>query len=173
MFRFTNKGKSILNPKLENRKIEPRLNQIAIPLMSIIDDPEMISAIQKQIIEYNEKIKTDRTLNYNYQILDAICELLDDGFIRPTIHQIAEKFNKDLSASENITSKKMGYLVRKTLDLKTERTRDGYVVSENNKEKIGILRKRYGIKKESEDVNNVNIETAESKEEIPTESLFN
>lgn len=173
MFRFNNKGKSILNPKLENRKIEPRLNQIAIPLMSIIDDPEMISAIQKQIIEYNEKIKTDRTLNYNYQILDAICELLDDGFIRPTIHQVAEKFNKDLNASEAITSKKMGYLVRKTLDLKTERTRDGYVVSENNKEKIGILRKRYGIKKESEDVNNVNIETAESKEEIPTESLFN
>ena len=90
MFRFKNKSKCILNPKLENRKIEPRLNQIAIPLMSIIDDPEMISAIQKQIIEYNEKIKTDRTLNYNYQILDAICELLDDGFIRPTIHQIAQ-----------------------------------------------------------------------------------
>jgi len=98
---------------------------------------------------------------------------LDDGFIRPTIHQITEKFNKDLSASEAVTSKKMGYLIRKTLDLKTERTRDGYVVSENNKEKIGVLRKRYGIKKESEDVNIVNIESEELKEETPSESLFN
>lgn len=173
MFRFKNKGISILNPRLENRKIEPRLNQIAIPLMSIIDDAEMISAMQKQIIEYNEKIKTDRTLNYNYQILDAICELLDDGFVRPTIKQVTEKFNKDLGYSEMLTPKRMGYLIRKTLDIKTEKTRDGYVISENNTEKITLLRKRYGIKKESEDVNNVNIELEEIKEEINTESLFN
>lgn len=173
MFRFQNKGKCKIKPELENREIEPRLNQIAIPLMSIIEDQEIIKEIQQHIKEYNEKIKTDRTLGYSYQILDAICELLDDGYIRPTIHQVAEKFNKDLSISEAITSKKMGYLIRKTLDLKTERTRDGYVVSESNKEKIGILRKRYGIRKESEDVNDVNIESRETKEEIPTESLFN
>lgn len=173
MFRFQNKGKCKIKPELENREIEPRLNQIAIPLMSIIEDQEIIKEIQQHIKEYNEKIKTDRTLGYSYQILDAICELLDDGYIRPTIHQVAEKFNKDLSISEAITSKKMGYLIRKTLDLKTERTRDGYVVSESNKEKIGILRKRYGIRKESEDVNDVNIELEEVKEEIPIESLFN
>jgi len=172
MFRFQNKGKCKINPKLENREIEPRLNQIAIPLMSIIEDQEIIKEIQQHIKEYNEKIKTDRTLGYSYQILDAICELLDDGYIRPTIHQVAEKFNKDLSLSESITSKKMGYLIRKTLDLKTERTRDGYVVSESNKEKIGILRKRYGIRKDCEDVNNVNIESEEEKKEIPIENLF-
>jgi len=173
MFRFQNKGKCKIKPELENREIEPRLNQIAIPLMSIIEDQEIIKEIQQHIKEYNEKIKTDRTLGYSYQILDAICELLDDGYIRPTVHQIAEKFNKDLSISEAITSKKMGYLIRKTLDLKTERTRDGYVVSESNQEKIGILRKRYGIRKDGEDVNNVNIELEETKEEIITESLFN
>jgi len=38
MFRFRNKGKSKIRPELENREIEPRLNQIAIPLMSIIED---------------------------------------------------------------------------------------------------------------------------------------
>jgi hypothetical protein len=47
---------------------------------------------------------------------------------------------------------------------------DGYVVSESNKEKIEILRKRYGIKKTSEDVN---IDLEEKKEEINAESLFN
>jgi hypothetical protein len=172
MFRFQNKGKCKIKQELENREIEPRLNQIAIPLMSIIEDQEIIKEIQQHIKEYNEKIKTDRTLGYSYQILDAICELLDDGYIHPTIHQVAEKFNKDLSISEAITSKKMGYLIRKTLDLKTERTRAGYVVSESNKEKIGILRKRYGIKKESEDVNDVNIELKEDKEETAIELPF-
>ena len=66
----------------------------------------------------------------------------------------------------------MGYLIRKTLDLKTERTREGYVISEDNKEKIEILRKRYGIKKECEDVNIVNNELEEKKEEINVEGLF-
>jgi hypothetical protein len=173
MFRFRNKGKSKIKTELENRDIEPRLNQIAIPLMSIIEDQDIIKEIQHHIKEYNEKIKTDRTLNYNYQILDAICELLDYGIVRPTIHQVAEKFNKDLSYTEAITSKKMGYLIRKTLDLKTERTRDGYVVSESNTEKIELLRKRYGIKKEGEDVNNVNIKLEDVKDEITAENLFN
>ena len=80
MFRFRNKGKSKIKPELENRGIEPRLNQIAIPLMSIIDDQEIIKEIQQYVVEYNEKIKTDRTLGYSFQILDAICELLDDGY---------------------------------------------------------------------------------------------
>ena len=91
---------------------------------------------------------------------------MDDGYIRPTIKQIAEKFNEDLGYSETITPKKMGYLITKTLDLKTERTRDGYIVSESNKEKIKILRKRHGIKTRSEDVNDVNIDLKAKEEEI-------
>lgn len=170
MFRFENKGKSILNSALENREIEPRLNQIAIPLMSIIDDPEIIKDIQEHIKEYNEKIKTDRTLGYSYQILDAVCSLLDEGYEKPTIQQVSDRFNKDLNISEQTTPKKMGYLIRKTLDIKTERTRDGYVISEDNKKKIEILRKRYRIddKKESvNDVNDVNLLLGEEYKDIP------
>lgn len=158
MFRFRKKGASKIKPELENREIEPRLNQIALPLMSIVDDENLIIEIKNLVKEYNEKIKVDRTLSYSYQILDAICKLLDEGYISPTIQQITERFNKGLGAYEVITSKKMGYLVRKTLDLKTERTRDGYILSQDNKEKINILRQRYGIDKNNEvnDVNDVN-----------------
>jgi hypothetical protein len=159
MFRFRNKGKSKIKPELEDRSIEPRLNQIAVPLMSIIDDVELIQDIKKQIKEYNENIKTDRTLGYHYQILEAICELIDSDYSHPTMKQIAEVYNRDLGYQETITAKKMGYFVRKMLDLKTEKTRDGYVLSESNKDKIEILRKRHGINKISEDVNNVNIKT--------------
>jgi hypothetical protein len=159
MFRFCNKGKSKIKPELEDRSIEPRLNQIAVPLMSIIDDAELIQGIKKQIKEYNENIKTDRTLSYHYQILESICELIDSNYSHPTMKQIAEVYNRDLGYQETVTAKKMGYFVRKLLDLKTEKTRDGYVLSESNKDKIEILRKRHGINKISEDVNNVNIKT--------------
>ena len=173
MFRFLNKGKSKIRPELENREIEPRLNQIAIPLMSIVDDTEIIKEIQRYIKEYNEKIKTDRTLGFNYQILEAICELLDEGYCMPTIGQIADRFNKGLDAFEMKTPKKMGFLINKVLDLKTEKTRDGYVISESNVEKIKTLRNRYGIKETCKDMNIVNINSMDNKGEISTESLFN
>jgi hypothetical protein len=172
MFRFRTKGKIVLKPELENRKIEPRLNQIAIPLMSVVDDPDVIKEIQAYIEEYNEKIKTDRTLNYSYQILDAICELIDYGFECPTIKQVTEKFNQDLDYSEKKTPKTIGYLIRKTLDIKTEKTREGYVVSRDNKEKITLLRKRYHIKTSGEDVNVVNLESEETEKESSNISLF-
>lgn len=147
VFRFKNKGKIVLNPELGDRSIEPRLNQIAIPLMSTINNPKMILEIKQQFKEYNERIKTDRTLDYNYQILDAICELIDRGFTTPTIKQVTETFNKGLEVYDGaISSKKMGFLIRKTLNMRTERTRDGFIISENNREKIEILRKKYDIK---------------------------
>lgn len=168
MFRFQKKGKSKLRPELENREIEPRLNQISLPLMSIVDDQNLISEIQNEFKIYNEKIKSDRTLSYNYQILDAIYELMDEGYINPTIQEITNKFNTDLSASEAITPRKMGYLINKCLDLKTERTREGYVLSSKNKNKIEVLCKRYGINtvKEVNDVNDVNVLDRERKDDI-------
>lgn len=67
----------------------------------------------------------------------------------------------------------MGYLVRKILDLKTEKTRDGYTLSESNQEKIETLRNRYGIKQNGELVNDVNIKNEEMAKESFTENLFN
>ena len=164
MSRFRNKGEIKIKPELEDRTIEARLNQIAVPLMSIMDNPELVQEMKTQIKEYNEKIKTDRTLGYNYQILDAICELLDEGYYKPTVKQVTESYNRELDSSERVTPKKMGYLVRKILDLKTEKTRDGYVISESNTEKIELLRKRYGIKGKGEGVNDVNIDLEDTEE---------
>lgn len=164
-FRLENKGKIILKPELEDRSIEPRLNQIAIPLMSIIKNQEIVAEIKNQFKGYNEQIKTDRTLSYNYQILDTVCELLDSGFIRPTVKDVTIKFNDGLHYTELLTAKKMGFLINKALGLRTERTRDGFIISESNRKKIELLRKKYGIK-HREHVNDVNIEIEEKDLEI-------
>lgn len=163
MFRLENKGKTVIRTELEDRSIEPRLNQIAIPLMSIIDDEAVIADMKKHITEYSERIKSDRSLSYNYQLLEAICKLLDSGNSEPTIGEIADKYNEqDLENidfdKDRLTPKKVGYFVRKKLDLKTIKTRRGFVVSKENSKKIKILRQRYGIEKFEgvNDVNNVN-----------------
>lgn len=169
LFRFQHKGKNTLKSELENRSIEPRLNQISIPLMSIVDDQEVIEEIQHYIKVYNEKIKTDRTMGYNYQILDAICSLLDAGYSEPTMKEICGQYNEGTDYEESLKPKKMGYLIQKTLDLKTRRTRDGYRLTTDNKEKIDRLRSRYNIvkKEPGEHVNIVNDGLGDSYDDIP------
>jgi len=145
MFRFREKGKYQLNPKLGNPNIEPRLNQISLPLMSIISDSAVLEEIKKYLEEYNEKLKNDRTLSYQYQILDAVCKLIDEGNQQPTMQEISDEFNKGLSPNEQKSAKKMGFLIRKVTNLKTERNYKGFILSLENKDKIQKLRKRLGI----------------------------
>lgn len=169
MFRFINKGNFKLKTQYEDRNIEPRLNQIAVPLMSIIDDKEIVREIQDHIRDYNDSIKADRTLSYNYQILDALVCLLNKGYEEPTIGDITTQFNNELEHSEEITSRKMGYLLKKTLNLKTQKTRDGYVVLKENKHKISLLAKRLGIELIADtvnDVNDVNVEENATQEKF-------
>jgi len=171
MFRFKFKGKNKINNALEDRSIEPRLNQIAIPLMSIIDDKEVISEIKNYIKEYNEKIKADRTSNYSYQILEIISQLRDENINEPTMKQIAEKFNEELSEKEKLTPKRVGGIIRKSLGLITKKERTGYILPSCNSRKIDILKKRYGIQSKSEHVNDVNVVPDKKIEDISVKDI--
>lgn len=45
LFRFRNLNKRIATESLVDRSIEPRLNQIFVPLLSIIEDPEAVETV--------------------------------------------------------------------------------------------------------------------------------
>jgi hypothetical protein len=150
------KGKNKLKLELGNSKIEARLNQISLPLMSIINDLKVIAELKGYLEDYNEKLKNDRTLNYNYQIIDAICKLYDIDIFQPTIAEIALRYNDGQDISDKVTPKKMGYLINKVLNLKTVKKMNGFVLSLENKAKIEKLRKRFEIK-------NINEEEAENE----------
>lgn len=175
MFRFREKGKHKLRPELSNPNIEPRLNQISLPLMSVIDNPEVLKGLKEHFENYNKKIANDRTLDYKYQLIEAICELMDEGWTHITMKKIADKINSDLNYSKQKSPKNIAYLVRRTLDLKTEKTRDGYAISEESFEKIETLRKRYGIVRQNDSVNivdDVNISEEEADKDIAAKLPF-
>jgi hypothetical protein len=147
MFRFKEKGTHKINSELGNPNIEPRLNQISLPLMSIIKDPAVVEEMKKYLEEYNEKIKNDRTLSYSYQVLDAIGKLLDEGYTEPTVQQITDEYNKELDYKEQIKPRKMGFFLGKVLNVKTKRDSRGFYLSMDKKniEKISKLRERFGV----------------------------
>ncbi len=146
MWRFQNYDRVKLNNLLVNNGIEPRLNQIAIPICSIIGDEKIQSDLRQMIIGMNKQILKDRGMTKEADIIEAIIKLQQvELSIEPTVKMITTMYNDGKSEKEQITSKKMGWWLRTKLNFTLERNRDGYFLSQENINKVMRLKSKYGI----------------------------
>ena len=163
-WRLINHGVRHLKPELRDETLEPRLNQIIIPLLSIIEDEKTREELKSSVKDYNRQIISDRGMELEGQVMEAILKL-KLNYILPeiTVKSITDIFNVEAgNLKEEITYRKIGWIIRERLKLKTERTRSGYILSHGNEERIEFLEKKYGIKeellKENKGVNDVKVE---------------
>jgi hypothetical protein len=150
--------------------IHPRLNQIVIPLLSIIQKEETRERLKNFIIEYNGELTADRGLSWESDIVFAILKLEHETFGgEVTVKEIAKTVNENTEeGEETLTARKVGWYLRKRLQLKPYRRNRGYVLSfKTNRQKLDFWKERYGITdasirgEEVNDVNDVNV-----KEEV-------
>jgi hypothetical protein len=148
LFRLRNLGKRKTVASLVDRTIEPRLNQIFVPLLSIIEDDSAKDALRELARRYNRETILDRGMDMDAQVLETIRDLhvsSVDGKV--SMKEIASWF-VDKHGEEydrKVTAKWIGSIVRKKLGIKTERGRDGYAIAATKKSKIQRLYERYGI----------------------------
>jgi hypothetical protein len=156
--------------------IHPRLNQIVIPLLSIIKDEQICKNLIAFIIKYNNELVEDRNLTIESVVIFAILKLKHDNFDERefTTKEISEEVNKLLEDKEDsITPRKTGWYLRKRLQLKIRRNQRGFVLSfKANKEKLDMWKGRYGITdalirgEEVNDVNDVNVVEGVKKSDL-------
>ena len=75
MFRFRSFGKRQIDPALVDRSIEPRLAQIFVPLLSVIEDAGAREALRQVAREYHKELVADRGMDMEAQVLEIIQEL--------------------------------------------------------------------------------------------------
>jgi hypothetical protein len=80
LFRFRNLNKRKPTENLVDRSIEPRLNQIFVPLLSIIEDPEARRDLQELAKRYNKEMIADRGMDMEAQILEIIRDMLSSPY---------------------------------------------------------------------------------------------
>jgi hypothetical protein len=170
MFRFRNFKKWAINPSLVDRTIEPRLSQIFVPLMSVIDDPEARQALRQVAREYHKELVADRGMDLEAQVLEIIHELQESPYTDVlSIKEIGERFveRHGDDFERKVTPHWIGQVVRRKLQLKTERHRDGYVIAPSEHPKLTRLLEKYGVTGSSgEPVNSVNlVNSAEGENE--------
>src|SRR5437870_3385838 len=168
MFRFRNFGKRAIDPALVDRSIEPRLAQIFVPLLSVIEDAGARQALREVAREYNRDLVSDRGMDVEAQVLEIIRNLqecgYDDGLsIREITSRFAEQHGEDFE--RKITPHWIGHIVRKKLQLKTERRHGTYVIAASEGSKLARLFEKYGV---SGDLGDSGDSVEEKEQEAPS-----
>ena len=164
MWRFRNYYKPLVFNDEPLEGIHPRLHQIIIPLLTIIESEEMKTSLKSFMKNYNQELIADRGLSYESDVISSILRLEREKKIDSlTVKEITDEVNRDNEIGEMLQTRKVGWILRARLQLKTYKTRKGYTLSlSKNKDKLIFWKERYGITEadiECEGVNDVNVAT--------------
>lgn len=148
LFRFRNRGKQLPSEELVDRKIEPRLNQIFVPLLSIINDQaarEQIKAVARQ---YHSEMVADRGMDMEAQVLEVIRDLVRSTdnpklSIKDITSWFVDRYGEDYD--RKVTPKWIGYVIRRKLHLKTYKSNGVFIIPISEAPKLGQLYEKYGI----------------------------
>jgi hypothetical protein len=146
MFRFRNFGKRDINPGLAIEGIEARLNQIFIPLLSVIEDENARSELKNVAREYHRQLVLNRGMEAEGEVLEIIQKLF--GMMEePTIKEITSHFveHHGNDYEKRITPKWIGSVIRRKLKIKTEKRMEGFVIPGSELHKLERLYEKYGI----------------------------
>lgn len=130
--------------------VHPRLKQIALPLLSIIQDEDSKEILRSFITKHSEALTADRGSTWESEVVLSILTLRDKEAGAPslTVQEITDEVNMTSGVSdENLSTRKVGYVLRSKLQFKTSRKRDGWTFSfKENAVRLEFWENRLGLK---------------------------
>lgn len=148
LFRFRNLHRCRPNEALVDRRIEPRLNQIFVPLLSIVDDGSVRAELMELARGHQRDLVVERGMSSEAQVLDVINELLllsaePRLSVKEITGQFIERFGDDYE--RKVTPKWIGGIIRKRLGLKPHRVHGKFVIPLEDLPKLNRLREKFGL----------------------------
>jgi hypothetical protein len=126
--------------------VEPRINQIALPLLSLVDEPEIRGDIRDRLLRDQAERSLARQETLEAKLVAAVCKAMAEAKDSELgVGAIADRFNS-ANASEYgraVSQKWIGNLLRTKLRLATQKSHGVYVVPLAEKPKIAALAARY------------------------------
>jgi len=147
LFRFRNLHKKKAASALVDRMIEPRLNQILVPLLSIIEDTAARQNLQGLARTINREHLSDRGLETEAQVLEVIRNLLSSEGSTLSVKDITNSFNERHGEDyeRKITTKWIGTIIRRKLRLTTKKSHGVFVIPPSEMPKLSRLYEKYGL----------------------------
>ena len=132
------------DPSLVDSAIAPRLNQVFVPLLSVVDDEGLRDELAALRREYHRQIVADRGLTREAQVLGIIRALSGGSPVR--VKDVAAAFNERYGGREGmVTPRAVGLTIRRGLSLATHRTEHGYVIPGSEQDRLNRLYRHFGV----------------------------
>lgn len=146
MFRFKNLTKDRDLAARRDPRLEPRLNQVFAPLLSVVDDPATLDALKCVMAGHQSGIIADRGLDVEGAILEVVRELALPGKPTPSVRTITELFlERHQKMYPRTTPKWVGHILRKKLGIATTKMHGSYVIATSGFDRLPELYEKYGV----------------------------
>lgn len=128
--------------------VEPRLNQTALSLLSLMEDPALRARVHEEMKREQRRVSAERAASPEGLLVQALTDLFADSARgRVTVSAVTEAFNKAGAESRTPPSspRQVGWRLRERLKLTTVKSNGVFVVPPNERSKVEALAARYGI----------------------------
>ena len=154
-YRFKHLGSLAINPLLASADLTPRLNQILIPLLSIVEDEDVRAHIVAAATELDQALKNERAATPEAKLLEVLATCLrDTNDLAMPLSVITQEFTIQFGFDfeRPVTARYLGSLLRNRLHLVSYKTGGVYVVPVTELPKVEMLCIRYGVSPTKRDV---------------------
>lgn len=136
-----------------DRALEPRLQQIFGPLVSVIGDSADRDRVIAQVSKINDDLIDDRAEAAEAQILTVIRDLVANPGARLAIKDITRVFlaRHGDEYQRRVTPRWIGSLVRRRLGLKPSRSTGVFTLGPEDVARLAFLYARYGVEPNTSD----------------------
>jgi hypothetical protein len=145
-FRFCHLFSTKSDPGAAIVGVEPRVNQIALPLLSLVDEPTLRTEIAALLMREHSERKANKRNTVEARVLALLRDAFADANQGPvSIGMITDRFNAAHASEygQPVVDKWVGHVVRRGLGLTTGKSKGVYVVPASEKPKIDALSERY------------------------------
>jgi hypothetical protein len=147
-FRFCNFFAIKADPAVIMEGVEPRLNQTASSLLSLVDDIELRKEMQRAFIEDYKTTLSERGETAEARVLEAAsAAFIAAAGSNVSVGDVANRFNEKHSDDYGgpRTNQWIGYMLRTRLHLTTRKSDGVYVIPATEKPNIEALIARMGV----------------------------
>ena len=151
LFRLRTLQKPRKAEAVRDRSIEPRLNQVFAPLLSVVEGQEARASLIALLHRYNRELLAERGMGLEAQLLEVIRDALaasTDGKV--SVKEIASWFSDRHGEDydHKVSPKWIGSLLRKKLRIQPERLHGVFVIPPQELPRLARLYEKFGLTSE-------------------------
>lgn len=121
--------------------LSPRGNQMALPLLSLVDDPGLREDIGRHLVGEEARAAARRASQPHVRMVSVLERLFRDGARHVPVARVAEEYNRAANAA--LPVKSVGHIVRTRLGLETKKSAGIYVIPAHERARIAQLAERF------------------------------